>query len=197
MPRKTTIKSTESTPTVNLKDGTLDLTQEEIDAILAAREAKLNPAPVSATPTISSSGVSELAQALVTAINITKPVEKKTIMNRKKQNPWMPKDGSPKIMTFKRPMYHHGIEIVAKHTKNEWCELLEQIRPGKYCSGLITVRKRKDNGYDIDYPIRTQSQRLKVISAYGGGDFGCMLKRLIEERGDPKKYAKPEDEDND
>ena len=185
-------KSTPTTPTVTLKDGTLNLTPEEMELILSHRDKVNHP-----TSTISSSGVSELAQALVTAINITKPVEKKTIMNRKKQNPWMPKDGSPKIMTFKRPMYHHGIEIVAKHTKNEWCELLEQIRPGKYCSGLITVRKRKDNGYDIDYPIRTQSQRLKVISAYGGGDFGCMLKRLIEERSDPKKYAKPEDDDND
>ena len=170
----------------------IQLSPEEVQAILSARERLASPQSTAGDPNDSGKyGLNQLADALMQALNAVKPIEKKTIMTRKKLNPWTPKDGAPKIMEFRRPMYHHGIPIEPKFTYNEVCVLLDKIRVGTYCDKLVKVSKRKDGGLDIDYPIRTASQRLKVLPYTGGKGFLGLLERIIAERADPKKYAQP------
>ena len=179
------------------------LSPDEINAILALRAQVSNPpnSPAQAEGSggndTSKYGLNELAQALMQALNAVKPVEKKNVMTRKKANPWMPTDGSPKILAFKRPMYQHGLEIDPKYTRNETCKLLDQIKLGTYCDRLVTVRKRKNGGYDIDYSIRTPAQRLKLVPYMGGRGLDGLLERLIAERADPKKYRLPDADDDD
>ena len=141
----------------------------------------------------SSVQASELAQALVAAIESTKPVSKKTVVTRTKNTPWTPKDGSPRLK-LKRKMYHHGIPIINKVTNAE-IELLNKVRPGVFCDGHVVVRKRKDKGLDIDYPVRTASQRLKLVNMFGLRNFQELLQRLVDEAGNPVKYKAPEDLD--
>ena len=177
----------------------LELTPEEITAIKAirARQAAGEVEAVEPEPPASQAiGIDVLAAALTQALKDAQPVQKKTVANRIKKNPWSPKDGSPKILKFRRPMYHHGIELNPKKIFNEDCLLLDKIKPGTYCGGWIRVTKRKDNGLDIDYPIRTASQRLKLGSQFGITSFNSILHRIVDERNDPRKYAKPEDLDD-
>ena len=188
-------ESTEHLPKTEVVEQ-IQLSPEEIQAILTTRERLTNPTPVASSEP-EKFALSQLADAFMQAMNAVKPVEKKTIMTRKKLNPWTPKDGSAKILEFRRPMYHHGIPIEAKFTYNEACQLLDKIKVGTYCDKLVTVRKRKDGGLDIDYPIRTAAQRLKVLPYTAGRGFLGLLERIIAERADPKKYytGSPDEDD--
>ena len=184
-------------PTAEVASTQPVLSPEEIAAVLALRSQ-------TATAVVQSNGsaeakltVDQLAEAMGRALVSIKPFEKKTIITRKKMNPWMPTDGSPKILTLKRPMYQHGVEIDPKFTKNETCLLLDKIRSGKYCGGFITVTKRKNGGLDIDYPIRTAAQRLKLSSQFGITSFHGLLQRLLDERADPAKYKQAGDDELD
>lgn len=132
------------------------------------------------------SATTELAQALVEAINITKPQAKKTISTRAKQTPWTPKDGSPKLK-LKRKVYQHGILVDPNKSSNEEIALMNQLKPGSYGDGRIRVIRRKDRGLDIDYSIRTNSQRLKLINDLGVTSFKRLLEILVDEAANPKK----------
>ncbi|MGE3341496.1 MAG: hypothetical protein AB7J46_06405 [Candidatus Altimarinota bacterium] len=173
----------------------LQLSPEEAQAIMAMR-SKLASGDAQGSGSAQQYGLSELAEALMQALNAVKPTEKKTIITRKKRNPWMPTDGSPKILQFKRPMFHHGLEIDPRFTKNETCKLLDQIKPGTYCDKLVRVSKRKNGGYDIDYSIKTAAQRLKIVPYTAGRGFDGLLERIIAERADPKKYRQAGDDDD-
>lgn len=137
-------------------------------------------------------GLDVLTTALTQAIQATKPKEKKTVATRTKRSPWDPKDGSPK-KKLKRTMYHHGIPI--RNIDNDEIELLNKLRPGRYCNGYVVVTLRKDRGIDIDYPVKTASQRLRLPNEFGITSFRGLLQRLVDEAADPKKYRRPEDND--
>lgn len=136
-------------------------------------------------------GASELAQALVTAINAAKPVEKKTPFNRVVRTPWTPKDGSPKLK-LKRKMYQHSLPINDTRVTNEVIKLLNEIRPGTYLDGYVKVTRRRDRGVDIDYNIKTASQKLRLVNQFGIRDFRELLERIVEEGQNPKKFEQPE-----
>ena len=136
-------------------------------------------------------GINELAKALVQAIEITKPVAKKTTTTRKKGTPWTPKDGSPKLK-LKRKSYHHGL-LMENRLSNDEISLLNKIKPGTYCDGWVQVIKRKDKGINIDYPIKTSSQRLKLVNQFGIRNFKELLERIIDEQSNPTLYKVPED----
>jgi hypothetical protein len=138
-----------------------------------------------------SAGVSELAQALITAIEITKPKGKVKPHERKKNTPWTPKNGAPRLK-LKRRMYHHGLEI-RDRVSNEEIALLNQIRPGLYLNNWVKVVRRRDKGIDIDYPVKTAGQRLKLVNEFGVRNFTELLQRIVEEGLNPKQF-KPEDE---
>ena len=138
-------------------------------------------------------GLTELAQALGQAIELTKPTQKKTPFTRKKGTPWTPKDGSPKLK-LKRKFYHHGLEVETK-LSNEEISLLNKIKPGLYCDGWVKVVKRRDKGYNIDYNIRTAAQRLKLVNQFGIRTFTELLQRIIDEGANPALYKAPEDLD--
>jgi hypothetical protein len=167
----------------------LVLTPEEMQAIVEARSR----AAVGEGQT-GKLAIGELANALVQAIEATRPPTKKTPFNRVKRNPYYPKDGSPRSR-FKRPMYHHGLELNPEHLYNEWIDNLNKLKPGIYCGGHIRVTKRRDGGLDIDYPIRTAAQRLKLVNQFGITDFGKLVARLVDERNDPAKYRSLDDDD--
>jgi hypothetical protein len=140
---------------------------------------------------VPSVGLEVLAAALTQAIQATKPIEKKTVSTRKKNTPWTPKDGKPKLKT-KRAMYHHGIPISNK-VSNEEIELLNKVKPGHYLEGFVKVTLRKDRGVDIDYPVKTNSQRLRLSNQFGITSFEGLLKRIVDENQNPQNYKRPDD----
>lgn len=173
------------------------LTEDEIAAIAAYRntvkagqEAKTEPKVEKVEPTAAQQA---LADALVQAIERTRPPQKKTIADRKENTPWTPKDGSPQLK-LKRKMYHHGMMITGK-ISNEEIELLNKVRPGHYCDGVVRVTARRDRGVDIDYPIATAQQRLRLINAYKITSFADLLRRIVDENANPRKYRKADDPD--
>jgi hypothetical protein len=185
MPKKATATETAA--------DTLVLTPEEVAAIKQIRSGtpSTEPAPV---PTDGQVGLSELANALVAAIRATQPPSKKTIANRKKGSPWEPKDGKVKPK-LRRMMYHHGLELNPDILSSEEIELLNKIKPGSFCNGYVRVIKRKDRSIDVDYPVRTASQRLRLVNEFGVRSFAELLQRLIDEAANPAVYKAPEDDD--
>jgi hypothetical protein len=138
-------------------------------------------------------GLSELAQALVAAIEATKGPQKKSVFTRKKGTPWTPPPGVARLKP-KRKMFHHGMLIAdpsdpLTYTRlsNDEIELLNQIKLGSYCSGWVKVYRRKDRGVDIEYPIRTAAQRLKLVNEFGIRNFRELLENIIREGNAPKK----------
>lgn len=141
------------------------------------------------TPTESaplSTDVSALVNALVQAIQLTKPVEKKNAVNRKPGSPWDPKDGSKKLK-LKRKMYQHSMIIDPDFMTNEEIDLLNKLKVGRFMNGWVRVYRRKDHGIDIDYPVKTASQRLKLVSEHGIRNFKELLERCISEAANPTK----------
>lgn len=139
--------------------------------------AKAAPAPTAQT---------DLTQALITAIESTRPQVKKTVRTRKANTPWTPKDGSPKLK-MKRKYYQHGIPFVPERTTNETIELLNQLKPGTFLNGYVRVVKRRDKGIDIDYNIKTHAQQRRLSNDFGISSINDLLKRLIAESLQPKR----------
>lgn len=137
-------------------------------------------------------GASELASALVAAINAAKPVEKKNAFNRKVLTPWTPKDGSPKLKS-KRKIYQHGLLVDPDKLDNEEIDLYNQIRPGTFLDGYVKVIRRRDKGIDIDYPVKTASQRLRLVNQFGIRNLKELLARCIEEAANPPKIIEDVD----
>jgi len=130
-------------------------------------------------------GLSDLANALVAAINQAKPKEKKNPFNRTVSTPWTPKDGSPRLK-LKRKAFQHGMEVDGKKLSNEEVALYNKLRPGRFLGGLVQVKRRRDRGIDIDYPIKTASQRLKLVNQFGIRNLSELLALCIHEADNPK-----------
>ena len=143
----------------------------------------VSPAPKEATV-----GTSELAQALVQAINAAKPVEKKTFATRKSITPWTPKDDSPRLK-LKRAAFQHGMEVDPEKLSNEEIALYNKLRPGRFLDGHVVVTRRRDRGIDIDYPVKTASQRLKLVSQFGIRNLAELLERCVSESANPPKQV--------
>lgn len=137
-------------------------------------------------------GVQDLSNALADALAAIKPKERITPANRKPLTPWTPKDGEPRAK-LKRKMYHHGQPLINR-IFNEEIELLNKIKPGVYCDGWVKVIRRKDKGIDIDYKVRTASQRLRLVNEWGIRNFKELLERIILEQENPAKYKVADDE---
>jgi hypothetical protein len=163
-----------------------ELTPEEMQAVMEARKRTATP-----DTTGDVAAQTALAQALITAIESTRPPQKKTPFNRPKGSPWYSKD-KPKL---KRPMYQHGILLNPDQLSTEEVELLNKIKPGSYCDGFVRVIKRRDRSLDIDYPVRTAAQRLKLTNNYGVRSFAELLQRLITEAANPRQFKSDEDDD--
>lgn len=144
------------------------------------------------TPDVTSAN--DLVKALVQAINLTKPVEKKNAGNRKPQSPWDPKDGSKKLK-LKRKMYQHAILIDPDMIPNDEIALLNKLKVGRFVDGWVKVFRRKDHGIDIDYPVKTASQRMKLSSQYGIRNFKELLERCIADSALPAKDTPGVEED--
>lgn len=174
------------------KTKTVRVTDEELLALQALREARGEEISGKETNTkIRTTAQKELADAFIEAIERTRPPEKKNPFNRKVNTPWSPKNGEPRVK-MKRKYYQHGITI-GETVTNEDIELLNRVRPGRYCDGWVHVELRKDRGINITYPVRTSSQRLKLVNQYGVRSFTELLQRVIDEKTNPTKYRKPED----
>lgn len=170
------------------------LTDEEAALLEQVRNrAKASDGPTTVTEKVASDAQQQLADAFVQAIERTRPPEKKTIATRKPNTPWSPKNGEPRVK-MKRKFYQHGLLIDEKAT-NETISLLNQIKPGSYCEGWVVVKLRKDRGIDVDYPVRTASQRLKLVNQFGIRNFDELLQRIIDERNYPTKYRRADDID--
>lgn len=178
------------------KTKTIRVSEDELAAVQAFRKAQgeqVYKEPDVQTETLVTDAQRALADAFVSAIERTRPPEKKTVANRKPRTPWTPPDGTPQLK-LKRKMLHHGMTI-SDRISNDEIDLLNKVRPGHYCDGFVRVTLRKDRGLDIDHPIRTSSQRLKLVNTYGVRSFTELLQRIVDEKANPTKYRKPEDAD--
>ena len=151
-----------------------------------------------AAPKQPSDSSKELAAALLQAIHAAQPITKKTQFNKPSKTPWMPKDGSPKPR-LKRRVYHHGLLLGDPTEPNnrllpEEIELFNKLKPGSYCNGFVKVVRRRDKGIDIDYPIRTNSQRLRLVNDFGIRSFQELLQRCVTEAASPKALEIEDDE---
>lgn len=135
----------------------------------------------------------ELAKAIVDAVRASQPIQKKNPFNRKSGNPFLPQDGTPRSK-FKRKAYQHGILVDEDRATNEVIDLFNKLRPGTYCEGYVKVTRRRDKGIDITYPIRTASQRLRLVNQFGIRSISELLQYCINEAAKPKKQV--EDDDN-
>lgn len=149
--------------------------------------------------------IEKLTEALARAIQSTKPVEKKNAANRKPADPWQPKDGTKKPK-LKRAHYLHGYPIDPDFHYPAELALLNQLKTGRYLNGFVKVFKRKDSGIDIDYPVKTASQRMRLASMgitevqdeYGNvikTGLQSLLERCITEAKNPKREQPDEDND--
>jgi hypothetical protein len=123
---------------------------------------------------------------------------KRTQFNKQSKTPWMPKDGETRLR-LKRKAYHHGMLIgdpkeAGCRLTNDEIALLNQLKPGSYCNGYVKVARRRDKGIDIDYPIRTNSQRLRLVNDFGIRSFAELLQRCVHEAAQPKAVISDEDE---
>lgn len=178
------------------KSKTVRVTEEEMQLLEQLRKGQLEasiPMPEDPTQVVATEAQKALADAFVSAIERTRPAEKKTIFTRKRKTPWTPKNGEAPLK-LKRKMYQHGILLEGKLT-NEEIDLLNKVKPGVYCDGWVKVNVRKDRGLDIDYAVRTNAQRLKLVNQYGIRSFTELLARIVDERANPTKYRRPEDND--
>lgn len=133
----------------------------------------------------STSATSELAQAMLAAINAAKPKEKKNPFNRTVQTPWTPKNGEPRLK-LKRKAYQHGMLVDESKISNEDIALYNKLRPGVFMDGFVKVSRRRDRGIDVDYAIKTASQRLKLVNQFGIRNLTELLARCIEEADNPR-----------
>lgn len=128
-----------------------------------------------------------LAAALVQAIEQTRPTPKKTPFNRTINTPWTPKDGSKKLKLRKK-VYQHGMPIDEEIVSNAEIEQLNRLKPGTFLGGAVKVLRRKDRGLDINYPVKTSAQRLKIANLVGTNGLAALVARLVEEAENPAKY---------
>lgn len=135
----------------------------------------------------------DLIKGLLDELKASRPERKKTAAERKPKTPWTPKDGSPKLK-LRRKVYQHGLLIDPDMETNETIELLNQIKPGRYLDGWVKVVRRRDRGIDIDYPIKTAAQRLRLVNQFGIRNFNELLQRCIDEGNNPAKYVQPEED---
>lgn len=177
---------------------TVRVTEEELAALKALREgiaAKAEEVPATTAPIPDSVVAAQkaLADAFVEAIERTKPKAKRTIIDRVPKTPWSPAEGSPRSK-MKRKFYQHGL-IIDSRVSNEEIDLLNKLKPGRYCDGHVIVTLRKDRGIDIDYPVRTAAQRLKLVNGYKVTSFKSLLERIVDEKANPAKYRSAVDKD--
>lgn len=182
------------------KNKMVRVTEEELALIRSIREnAKAGDPPLvpeqpaEAVPDAVAKAQKALAEAFVEAIERTKPAAKITIANRKPRTPWHSDTTVPRSK-MKRKFYHHGLIIEDKVT-NEEIDLLNRVKPGRFCDGHVVVTLRKDRGIDIDYPVRTAAQRLKLVNTYGIRSFTELLQRVVDEKAFPTKYRSAVDKD--
>lgn len=153
--------------------------------------AKTKDEPQTPDPTGLSNGA---IQALADAINAGKDPVKKTAVNRIPKTPWTPKDGSPKIKLLKK-IYQHGIPVDPDFCTNNQIELMNKLKTGVFLGGLVSVVRRRDKGYSIEYQFKTASQRLKLVNQYGIRDFTDLISHCVEEANKPKNKSEDEDDE--
>ena len=176
-------------------------TKEQVAAREAAKQEATKASIVEKQEVVATAQSPEnaLVSALIQAIQMTKPVEKKNAGNFKSRGFFQPKNGESRSK-LKRKTYHHGVLLNRDNGRelltNDEIDLLNQIRPGSYCDGDVKVTRRRDKGIDVDYKIRTAAQRLNLINKHGVRSFKELLERVIVEAENPAQY-KQTDEDLD
>lgn len=130
--------------------------------------------------TESSVSTTALAEALVQAINLTKPkAKKKPGVDYDPKNPWAPKPGEPRAK-LKRKAFIHGISQGTQWA-NSTIELFNQLRPGTYVDGLVKVTRRRDKGINLEWAFKSPEQRLRLLMAGGFTHIDQLLQRCLTE----------------
>ena len=173
-----------------------ELTPEELKMLQAFRVGKTAVPQASGQVT----GINDLVQAFVSAINQTKPMEKARAYQRKKICKRCGQDHRNNAVLKRTWFQHGGIELRPELYCNDTIELLNKTKPGTFLNGLVHVRKRRDRAYDITWAVRTNAQRLKVMDEASrrtglGQTLEAILTACIDEANDPRRFRGPDDDD--
>jgi hypothetical protein len=161
-----------------------------LEAELAKLKSESGTESVSAAqPTFDASAADVLARAIANAttaaINASKPIEKKSIITYKGDTPWH-KAGEAHVKA-KRKYYIHSLLIDPDFHSNEEITLLNKVRPGRYLDGFVTVERRRDKGINVQWPIKTPDQKMRLASTYGIITLTQLLQHCIDEAAAPKR----------
>lgn len=99
---------------------------------------------------------------------------------------------------LKRKMYQNGFPLNVNILTDEEISLLNQIKPGRYIKGLVSVfqtYKGSDTLVNIVYVNKTVDQRFALKDEFR--NLGEMLKLIVEEHKNPPKRRGDDDEDED
>lgn len=137
-----------------------------------------------ADPTMNVS-TSQLADAIVSAVRETQPPRKITFAERKARSPFNPSGNKKRVLS--RVMYQNGTRLMVNRLHDEEISLLNQLKPGKFVNGLVTVVE-KDKGAEQEIHIFYKSALPDDRMALKGEvkDFKEMLRRCVSEAKAPK-----------
>jgi hypothetical protein len=124
---------------------------------------------------------------LVSALKALAPKRKVTIGELKVKTPF---NQTGKRRSFKVPVFTNGYEEDIDTTKDDELKLYEQLKPGKYIDGLVTVEFREVRGEGgerrkellISYPDATKNDRMNTQREWR--ERADMLRKCIREAGD-------------
>lgn len=139
-----------------------------------------------------------IARSTTAAIEVARPIPKKNIHTRAKNTPWTTKDEDGKAvpkLKLKRKFYQHNIPVDEKIMSNTEIDLANRLKPGQYCDNFVVVKRRQDKGINITYPVKTASQRLKLMNEFGIRSLAELLQTCIAESKAPKKVELEDLED--
>lgn len=151
-----------------------------------------------ATPVVdASAGYALLADAIAAAttraIQATKPIVKKTILDYKGDTPWRSRDVTQ--LKLKRRMFQHGQLIDPEMVSNEEITLMNKLRPGTYFDGFVRVERRRDKGLNFTWPLKTADQKIHLAMKYGCITVPQILQHCIDEAAAPKKDFVADEDD--
>lgn len=138
-----------------------------------------------ATKTAASPESNELAQALITgireAIKESRPKEFDALEHLRREQELDP--GRNLI----RPTFHHNVPVNLRGCSDETVKQLNELKPGRYIKGMVTVEIRGDAPNDalyIETPFQNKDERMRFYMEIGGkfSNMVAMVTKEIKER---------------
>lgn len=128
--------------------------------------------------------ISELAQAIKSAVEETAPVKQVHISRYVATTPFNP-TGDKRRVKLTREVFQNGIRVQPEFLHTEEIELLNKVKPGRYIGRRVEVIERGEGEEkNLEFRYRNQSieQRLELKNHFR--NFAEMLRLIVAEQDD-------------